>query len=188
MLSIHWSRTWRKGICVTLAMSFLIRATSGTMEPFLRFVSHHNSSFRRLEDVFDAWVSSERETGFIRAQLTHHINAQMDDLMFCRRGRIRVTGTETRAAAVITIPSTSVTSGIRYRAAAETAQITSVLWDISHMLYCLSYTVCIYCPLSLFTQNWLQEAQTLALHNRFLDHFNITFLWISTEFEINIYI
>lgn len=41
ILSIHWSRIWRKGIYVMLATSFLIKDTSGTTEPFLR--SAHSS-------------------------------------------------------------------------------------------------------------------------------------------------
>lgn len=154
-------------------MSFLIRATSGTMEQFLRFVTTSlpsNGSSGHLEvkhtglkcgktpgkREVDAWTSSEREISctfrcqpkqahrFVsrhywgniisssRTHLSHisvciHMNDMLRNaewmnslfLIFSRHGRIQGTGMETRAAAAITIPSISVTLGIRYRPGSE---------------------------------------------------------------------
>lgn len=110
--------------------------------------------------------------------------------VFCRRGRIRATGTETRAAVVIMIPLTSVTLEIRYRAGSE---IRSALWTDFHLMYEKSLQYCrifqrrasvqsvFTDPKFIHSKRYLkQDAPTLD--NRFLGFLNIMFPWMSSEF------
>lgn len=141
------------------------------------------------ERVFDAWASSEREIScMFRCQpkqrwssLTAYEWTDGWFAVFCRRGRIRATGTKTRAAAAITIPSTSVTSGTRSRAAQKltycsTRHITSVWRDISHALLSVIYSLCLLSPKfihSKLTLTLFQARSTDSCSCRFLDHFDL---------------